>query len=100
MISLEEYNLKYNQLLNSDTCKEIEKKIDINIQKDILQKIIEIHSNYNIQDIKKIMKILSLKYYAYGWAKLEFSVSPAKVDTCYLINYKLYSISEDDYNNL
>lgn len=99
MISLEEYNLKYNKLLNSDTCKEIEKEIDINIQKDILQKTIEIHSNYDIQDIKKIMEILSLKYYAYGWAKLEFFVYPAKVDTCYFIHYKLYSISENDYNN-
>ena len=100
MISLEEYNLKYNKLLNSDICKEIEKKIDINIQKDILQKTIEIHSNYDIQDIKKIMKILSLKYYAYGRAKLEFFVYPAKDDTCYFINYKLYNISEDDHNNL
>lgn len=100
MISLEEYNLKYNKLLNSDIYKEIEKKIDINIQKDILQKTIEIYSNYDIQDIKKIMKILSLKYCAYGWAKLEFFVFPAKVDTCYFINYKLYNISEDDHNNL
>lgn len=80
--------------------KKLKKKIDINIQKDILQKTIEIHSNYDIQDIKKIMKILSLKYYAYGWVKLEFFVFPAKVDTCYFINYKLYNISENDHNNL
>lgn len=41
MISLEEYNLKYNKLLNSDICKEIEKKIDINFKKIYYRKLLK-----------------------------------------------------------
>lgn len=99
MISLDEYNRKYNTIYNSDTSKKIEEMIDDNIKKDILSDVINIRSTYSISQVSEIMRLLNLKYQAYGWIGLNFYahlISFTMTDNAclYEIKYELLASSE------
>lgn len=72
MISLEEYNLKYNKLLNSDIYKLVEQTIDENIIKDILKDELILSTPINEETVKKILSLISNKYEDNGWDNLSF----------------------------
>lgn len=80
MISKEEYNKKYNQFLNNDFIKLIEKTIDRNIVNDILKDSIFIDSNtYDEKSAQKMLLVLTHKYIENGWDNLFFELENREV---------------------